>query len=120
MEAIERKRGVFLSIILVVLTLDAIAGFIYYLLVVTGYTQSVLSVPFWVNQLSLAWTFTDILLIVGIWKWLKWALIAEGVLLAAGFIFGVYLKIPIDQLIITPVVFIVLLLLIRSKRKYLV
>lgn len=118
MEPIIKKRGVFLSIILVILALDAIAGFIYYLLVVTGYTQSVLAIPFWVNQLSLVWALIDLILIIGIWKWLKWALVAEGALLVAGFIFGMYLKIPIDQIIITPVIFSILLLLIRNKWIY--
>ena len=120
METIDRKRGVFLNIILIILALDAISGFIYYLLVVTGYTQSVLAIPFWVNQLSLAWSLVDIILIIGIWKWLKWALIAEGVLLVAGFVFGMYLKIPTDQIIITPIIFSILLLLIRNKWKYLI
>ncbi len=120
MEKSERKRGVLLSTILIILALDGFSGFVYYLLVVTGHQESVLPIPFWANHLFLGSSFLDLLLIIAIWMWKKWAVFAEGLLLVVGFIIGInFFEIPIYALMMTPILFGVLLLALKPKWMFL-
>lgn len=119
METIERKRGAFLIIILIILGLDALSGLIIYFLVILGHQKPILDIPFWMNYLFVVWAFIDIILLGAIWMWKKWAVIAEGLLLLIGFVIGLFLKIPVVGLIMTPILFGILLLALKPKWDYL-
>ena len=115
MDQESRKRGIWLTIILIVMLLDALSGGIHYAMVILEIQEPVLSIPMWANKVFLVWAVLVCVFTICIWFWRKWAVYAEIISTIAGFIFGFILEIPIYAILIGPIILLILLLSLRPK-----
>ncbi len=115
MDQESRKRGIWLTIILIVMFLDALGGGIFYAMVILEIQEPVLSIPMWANQVFLVWAVFYCGFTICIWFWKKWAVYAEIISIIAVFIFGFILEISIYAILATPVMLLILLLSLRPK-----
>lgn len=69
-QGIHKERGIWLSLILVVMALHGIFGTILYY---TIRTQEALDRP-WIISLMVVHSLANVIAVIGIWFWKKWAL----------------------------------------------